>query len=84
MAIDFPSLYRLYYLIQYKHIIKMHPSIEARYHLSILYKETSEFEIPKKELHQLLADFNLHPKNVRKKNAKWYSAAKRELSSLKN
>jgi hypothetical protein len=69
--------------LQYAKIAKVHHSLEARYQLGLLLAQSREIESAKQEFTQLIADFKLHPKHVRRKNTQWYSAAQRALSNLR-
>jgi len=67
----------------YQKMIQVHHSIEARYHYALLLKEEGRNEEARQTLVTLLEDRKLHPKYVRRVNAKWISASRKELTKLK-
>lgn len=66
----------------YKQIIRVHHSMEARYHYGILLKENDRKEEARKEFSTVLEERNLHPKHVRRLNTKWVSTSRKELAML--
>ncbi|MFT3700934.1 MAG: hypothetical protein QM802_01080 [Agriterribacter sp.] len=66
----------------YKKIIQVHHSFEARYYYGLLLKEADRKEEAKKEFLTVLEERSLHPKHVRRVNAQWVSASRKELAKL--
>ena len=66
----------------YKQIIKVHHSIEGRYHYGILLKENGRTEEAKTQFQTVLDERDLHPKHVRHLNAKWVSASRKALAGI--
>lgn len=66
----------------YKQIIRVHHSLEARYYYGLLLKETGRNEEAKTAFRTVLDERSLHPKHVRRINAKWVSASKKALSGI--
>ncbi|MGN6435934.1 MAG: hypothetical protein ACTHMM_05345 [Agriterribacter sp.] len=67
----------------YKQFIRVHHSIEGRYHYGLLLKEAGRNNEARQEFSTVLEERSLHPKHVRRMNAKWVSASRRELAKLK-
>lgn len=67
----------------YKQIIRIHHSMEGRYYYGLLLKETGRNTEARNEFSTVLEERNLHPKHVRRLNAKWVSASRKEIRVLK-
>lgn len=67
----------------YKQIIRVHHSIEGRYNYGLLLKEEGRNEEARNQFNTVLEERNLHPKHVRRINAQWFSASRKELAKLK-
>lgn len=67
----------------YKQFIRIHHSIEGRYNYGLLLKETGRNNEARQEFNTVLEERGLHPKHVRRINAKWVSASRKELTKLK-
>lgn len=70
--------------VAYRQMIRVHHSIEGRYHYGLLLKATGRSEEAKKEFSTILEERTLHPKHVRRNNAPSINGAKRELAKLKS
>ena len=66
----------------YKQIIRVHHSMEARYHYGLLLKENGRNEEAKTQFRTVLDERNLHPKHVRRRNAKWVNASRKSLTGI--
>jgi len=66
----------------YKQIIRVHHSMEGRYHYGLLLKETGRNEEAKTQFRTVLDERDLHPKHVRHMNAKWVSASRKALIGM--
>lgn len=67
----------------YQQFIRVHHSLQGRYHYSILLKEMGRMDEAKLQFKAVLEEKNLHPKHVRRINAQWVRFSRRELSALK-
>lgn len=67
----------------YKQIVRVHHSIEGRYHYGLLLKETGRSEEARNEFNTVLEERTLNPKHVRRLNAKWFAASRKALATLK-
>jgi hypothetical protein len=66
----------------YKQIIRVHHSMEGRYHYGLLLKETGRNEEAKTQFRTVIDERNLHPPHVRRLNAKWVSASRSALKGM--
>jgi len=66
----------------YKQIIRVHHSMEGRYHYGLLLKENGRNEEAKTQFRTVLDERNLHPKHVRRRNAKWVNASRKALTGI--
>ncbi|MFT3935976.1 MAG: hypothetical protein QM726_20265 [Chitinophagaceae bacterium] len=63
----------------YKQIIRVHHSLEARYHYGIFLKEAGRIEEANTQFHTVIDERNLHPAHVRRMNARWVNASRQAL-----
>jgi hypothetical protein len=66
----------------YKQIIRVHHSMEGRYHYGLLLKEIGRNEEAKTQFRTVLDEQHLHPKHVRHMNARWVSASRKALTGI--
>lgn len=66
----------------YKQMIRVHHSMEGRYHYGLLLKETGRNDEAKTEFRTVLEERNLHPKHVRRMNGQWVTAARKALKGM--
>ena len=66
----------------YQQIIRIHHSMEARYHYGNMLKAGGRAEESRQQYRAILDDRDLHPPHVRRLNAKWVAAARRALVGL--
>ena len=65
----------------YKQVVRVHHSMEGRYHYGMLLKETGRVEEARTQFRTVIDERNLHPAHVRRLNAQWVSASRRALVS---
>lgn len=68
----------------YKQYIRVHHSLEARYHYGVMLKEQGRIDEARNEFKTVIEERNLHPKHVRRFNARWVSDSRRALNKLKS
>ncbi|MGX5818494.1 tetratricopeptide repeat protein [Chitinophaga lutea] len=68
---------------EYKRIIRVHHSLEARYRYGLLLRAQQRGEEAGAQFQAAVDELELHPRYVRKLHAQWARLSRRELSSLK-
>lgn len=66
----------------YKQIIRVHHSMEGRYHYGLLLKDAGRTEEARSQFRTVLDERNLHPGHVRRANAQWVTASRKALAKL--
>lgn len=67
----------------YKRIIRVHHSIEARYYYGLFLKNRKQTEQAKEQFRAIRSELKLLPRYLRKRNAKWLRLAIKESIALK-
>lgn len=67
---------------EYKRIIRLHHSLEARYRFGLLLKKQQRKQEAREQFQAAADEIELHPRYVRRLHARWARLSKRELSSL--
>jgi len=68
---------------EYKKVIRLHHSMEARYHYGRLLQRQNRYQEAMSQFQAVLNEKDLHPKYVRRMNYQWIQLCKRELSANK-
>ena len=66
----------------FQQIIRVHHSMEARYHYGLLLKDAGRNEEAGTQFRTVIEERNLHPNHVRRLNAKWVSASRQALKTV--
>lgn len=64
---------------EFKRLIRVHHSMEARYYYGMFLKEKGLTAEAKEQFRAVLEEKDLHPKHVRRLNAKWIMASRKAL-----
>lgn len=67
---------------EYERVIRVHHSIEARYHFGLLLRRLGRTQEASMQFRAIRDEKDLHPRYVRRLNAPWVRQARREMASL--
>ena len=65
---------------EYKRIIRVHHSMEARYYYGMMLKKLNRTDEARQQFQSIQDEKDLHPQYVKRLNAKWISLSRRELN----
>jgi len=67
----------------YLQVIRMHDSLEGRYHYGMFLKKMGRTEDARTQFKTVLAEKGLHPRHVRRRNARCIMACRKELYAMR-